>query len=124
MSALQVLEEAAADGVELSVTPSGTVKARGSQDAVKRWVPILREHKSELLAALTRAANGEPAPSMPLRQATPSEVAELKRLIASVYCNDTELERAEALAIAVADSTAALICYRCLARARAAAHHR
>ena len=61
MSALQtILKRAAADGVELSVTPSGTVKARGSQDAVKRWVPILREHKPELFAALTQASNDEP----------------------------------------------------------------
>ena len=78
--------------------------------------------RSEMMARYP-AAIIEPAPSMPLRQATPSEVAELKRLIAAVYCNDTELERAEALGIAVADLTAALICYRCLARARAAVHH-
>jgi hypothetical protein len=41
-----------ADGVTLAVTPAGTIRAIGNKSAVERWLPLLREHKRELAAAL------------------------------------------------------------------------
>ena len=61
------------------------------------------------------AASVEPAPIVYTRAATDVETAELETLIASVLASDGPEERAEALAIAVADPAAALVCYRLLA---------
>jgi hypothetical protein len=47
-----IIQRAAADGVRLSLSASGTIKASGDQAAVNRWLPTIREHKSELLLAL------------------------------------------------------------------------
>jgi hypothetical protein len=56
---------AAADGVMLAVSPSGTIKATGNELAVTRWLPILRENKPALVEVFTQASN-EPrsAPSV------------------------------------------------------------
>jgi hypothetical protein len=48
-----VIREAAEDGVSLALSPAGTIKATGDQAAVNRWLPVLRAHKPDILAALT-----------------------------------------------------------------------
>jgi hypothetical protein len=50
-----IIQKAAADGVSLTLSPAGTIKAAGDQKAVNRWLPALREHKPALLAALAPA---------------------------------------------------------------------
>jgi hypothetical protein len=52
MSPSVLIREAAADGVNLALSSAGAIKAVGDQAAVNRWLPILREHKPALLAAL------------------------------------------------------------------------
>src|SRR5215212_3859646 len=52
MMAATVLSRVAADGVTLTLTPTGTIKARGTEAAVKRWLPVIRENKAKLLEAL------------------------------------------------------------------------
>lgn len=47
-----LIEQAAADGVRLALTPAGNVKATGDAAAVARWLPAIREHKPALVAAL------------------------------------------------------------------------
>ena len=54
MNSAAVIKDAAADGVMLSLSSTGTVKANGDSAAVNRWLPLIREHKAaivELLAA-------------------------------------------------------------------------
>jgi hypothetical protein len=58
-------------------------------------------------------AEVEPMPDeAPGRQATNEEDAELRRLVAVVYANDSDVDRAEVLAMAFADVERALLCYR------------
>lgn len=55
MNACEILESAALDGVALTISHSGKLVCAGDKEAVEQWSPILREHKSELLAELHRA---------------------------------------------------------------------
>lgn len=57
MTLAQIIEEAMADGVNIAVSTSGTIKATGDQAAVSRWLPIIRERKSDIIAMLTKATN-------------------------------------------------------------------
>ncbi|MGH8586207.1 MAG: hypothetical protein ACREWE_08525 [Gammaproteobacteria bacterium] len=57
---LDIIREAAADGVSLALSPAGTIRAAGDQAAMNRWLPVLREHKPGILAALRQHNNGEP----------------------------------------------------------------
>jgi hypothetical protein len=56
MSPQKLIQEARADGVELALSAAGNIKAVGNDVAVGRWLPILRESKTELIGAL-RAVN-------------------------------------------------------------------
>lgn len=47
-----IIEQLAADGIRLSLADSGSLKAAGQQEAVSRWLPIIKEHKPGLVAAL------------------------------------------------------------------------
>jgi hypothetical protein len=67
---------------------------------------------AEALAAYPEAIAAEPIPETPKRPATDPEAAELRSLVSKVYAGDTEADRAEALAHALSDPEAALICYR------------
>ena len=53
MTPATIIERAAADGVRLTLTAPGKLKAIGDKQAVIRWLPILTEHKAELLASLS-----------------------------------------------------------------------
>ena len=53
MTPATIIERAAADGVRLTLTAPGKLKAIGDKQAVIRWLPILTEHKPELMAALS-----------------------------------------------------------------------
>lgn len=58
MTPADILEGARADGVHLMLSPAGTIKATGDSAAVNRWVPALRAHKCEIVAALLAGAGG------------------------------------------------------------------
>ena len=62
MTPAVIIEQAAADGVRLALSPAGTIKATGNGDAVNRWLPLIREHKPGVLAALQEAANDDTLP--------------------------------------------------------------
>ena len=53
----EIIESAAADGVKLSLSAAGTVKACGDNTAVNRWLPTIRKHKPGILAALRASVN-------------------------------------------------------------------
>jgi len=96
MTAAAIIKQARAEGVELRLSTSGKVKASGDQDAVSRWIPIIREHKPEILRAL-QAANDE------LRRIVP--------IVCRAYdCDPAEI--VEALQTALGDVNAALESYR------------
>ena len=59
MRAASLVQQAAADGVRLSLDPAGGIRYVGNGSAVKRWLPIIRENKPEILVALQEAANDE-----------------------------------------------------------------
>ena len=64
------------------------------------------------LLDLARSALAAPS----CRAATPAEVTELRRLIALILANASDADRAEALAVAVADPEAALVSLLALVR--------
>lgn len=57
MTPAAIIKKATADGVTLALTPAGAIKATGNGMAVNRWLPVIREHKPAILAALQEAAN-------------------------------------------------------------------
>jgi hypothetical protein len=61
MTPAEIIRGAAADAVRLTLSPAGTIKAVGNRAAVSRWLPVLREHKPSLLAALAAPAVTEGA---------------------------------------------------------------
>ena len=52
MSAVQIIREAAADGVSLEATEADTIRERGERSAVLRWLPVLGAHKQSVLFVL------------------------------------------------------------------------
>ena len=57
MTPATIIRSARAQGVGLVLSPAGTIKATGERAAVNRWLPIIREHKPGILAALREAGN-------------------------------------------------------------------
>jgi hypothetical protein len=43
MTPAAIINEAMADGVSLTISPAGTIKATGDGAAVNRWLPAIRE---------------------------------------------------------------------------------
>jgi len=52
MNAATLIARAAAEGVILDLTAAGTLKASGTTTTVDRWLPVIRQHKEAILAAL------------------------------------------------------------------------
>lgn len=59
MTPAAIIIQAHRDGVELALTPHGTIRAHGEQAAVERWVPLLREHKPSLVDYLKAGPDPE-----------------------------------------------------------------
>jgi phage protein D len=70
------------------------------------------------LAYYPDAVAAEPIPERPQRQPTKAEAVEIAALVRATYANDTDEDRAEALAAALADPDGALLCYRTIASDR------
>lgn len=52
MSAAAIIREAAAEGVSLSLSAAGTIKAAGEKDAVDHWLLAIRANKTSIVALL------------------------------------------------------------------------
>ena len=63
MTPAAIINEAMADGVSLTISPAGTIKATGDGAAVNRWLPAIREHKAGIVAALKVGADDTAATS-------------------------------------------------------------
>jgi hypothetical protein len=58
MTPASMIAIAKADGVTVFLTPQGTVRLRGPQAALAKWMPILRLHKPALAALLQAPITG------------------------------------------------------------------
>lgn len=84
MSAAVTIRGAQADGVELTLSPAGTIKAIGDGAAVNRWLAVIRQHKAEIIDVLKAgAADLAPEEVNPIRQATAPLSIEQERAIRS-----------------------------------------
>ena len=52
MTPATIIREAQAEGVRLTLSPAGTIKAIGDGAAVTRWLAAIREHKAEIIDVL------------------------------------------------------------------------
>lgn len=55
MSGQVVLKQAWTDGLKITLTPEGEIRARGAQPEIAKWTPVLRLHKPEIIALLQSA---------------------------------------------------------------------
>ncbi len=53
MNAAKIIKLAQADGVNIALSPVGTLKISGDPANVSRWVPVVKSHKSEIVETLT-----------------------------------------------------------------------
>lgn len=99
MSPSEVIRDATADGVYLTLSTTGKIKASGNRESVNRWLTLISEHKPGIIEALHPAA-------------------ELKRLVrvCGEFYGFTEAEHTEALAVALADFDSAMRCFSTMER--------
>lgn len=63
MTPVTLINEARADGVSLTLSPSGTIKATGDTAAINRWLSTIRACKADIVEALqTRCESTATAP--------------------------------------------------------------
>lgn len=99
MTPAAIIQEAAADGVMLARTPSGTIKATGDQAAVTRWLPVLRENKPGILAALEAAQDDLPLPDPAIEARRQRVLAMLEASPRSRYAILTDLDAAPGVVV-------------------------
>lgn len=81
MTPATMIQQAGADGVILASTPAGSIKATGNGDAVTHWLPVIREHKAELLAELKATNDAGCNALSPAAEARRQQVAQITRLM-------------------------------------------
>ena len=54
MNAVATLHAANSDGLLLSISPAGKLKAMGDAPVVERWAPLIRAQKDELIDLLRK----------------------------------------------------------------------
>lgn len=52
MSPAEIVERATEEGVQLALSTSGSISAKGSQSAIDRWLPAIRQSKAAIIAEL------------------------------------------------------------------------
>ena len=52
MTPVDILEHATAEGVALTLSLAGAITVAGGQPVVDKWLPIIRDHKPELVQVL------------------------------------------------------------------------
>lgn len=62
MTPTAIIREALSEGVKLTLSTAGTIKATGDDAAVGRWVAVIREHKAEIVDVLKVGA-GDTTPA-------------------------------------------------------------
>jgi len=112
-------------------TGAGHIEKKNIAATCRGWIIHYADHDpvtvsilpepthAEVLRDYPGAIAAEPIPDTPKRKATEAEAKELRALVAVIYSGDTEADRAEALAAALADPDGALLCYRAIIAERA-----
>ena len=57
MKPAAIINQSAADGVIITLSVIGKLKASGDQSYVEKWLPAIREHKMSIIAFLSEAEN-------------------------------------------------------------------
>lgn len=52
MNSAEIIECMAEDGVTLTICSDGKIEAVGDQDTINEWLPLIRQHKSEIVELL------------------------------------------------------------------------
>ena len=65
MSPSAIVDATRVDGVNLALSPMGEIEVTGDDATLDRWLPLIREHKSGIVAVLQEAAN-DTAPTVPV----------------------------------------------------------
>jgi len=64
MNAATLITSARADGLNFTVSDSGSVKLSGPQSAVDRWVPAIASNKPEIIALLRQETSAAPVAAL------------------------------------------------------------
>lgn len=86
MSASTVLSALLSDGIQLDITDHGTLRYRGDQASIDRWLPTIRAYKAELLALLATPANDPPD----IRYAPPERLESDRRTCAECLALESD----------------------------------
>ena len=52
MNPAQIIERAIEDGVQLTLSPSGSISAKGDPSAIDRWLPEIKHNKAAIITEL------------------------------------------------------------------------
>jgi hypothetical protein len=66
MTAEEIISRAAADRVVVRVSDNGKLQAKGEDDAIGRWLPLLRQHKTEITKLLLEGQGAAAKTTNPL----------------------------------------------------------
>lgn len=55
MNASTLIQASIADGLQLGISPEGRLKAKGKNEAVSKWLPIIKECRDEIVRLLREA---------------------------------------------------------------------
>jgi hypothetical protein len=115
MNASTILKRMELEGVILTLSSSGTIKITGDGDIVNSWLPAIREHKAEIIDALT--ARQEPPGEHPAAIATAipaifatqpkGEAATVARIATVAVANPKEEKTALPAKVGVGDTAIA-----------------
>lgn len=94
-----IIQNASEEGISIAISHTGKMKAIGKEISLRKWLPIIRNSKAEILCIL-------------------NQEEELKRLVCLVsdHHHFSQEDYEEALETALADPVNALICFSFLAR--------
>ena len=102
MTPATIIQQAQEEGVMLALSPSGGIKAVGNEQAVTRWLPVIRQHKAELLDELRASNNGA-------CDALPDPAAEARRQRVQAVLRDSPTVRYAVVTDTDADPDAVIV---------------
>jgi len=68
MNVEKIVKQATDDGVFVRISLDGKMKATGEDDAIGRWLPLLRQHKTEITKLLLQGQGATAKATRPLPQ--------------------------------------------------------
>lgn len=68
MDAAEIIKEALADGLVVSLASDGGLDFEGQEQVADKWLPMIRQHKAELVALLGAGPPVPAAAARPIRR--------------------------------------------------------